>query len=222
MRISLRRARFGDMKKIITAVVIMLLPFTPAPMAFAGQAEPDKTQKNERKNSVFPPSHTETYQYYEVCGCCEKDLQCEMMDKAIRWKDGSKYDSITKWKAKWDYDYSSDNHSCFTNSFRITMEIIFHFPKWVCEGHAPPSLTQKWEHYIGNLTVHEKGHRDKALKAAEEITTAVSEMAPASTCAELDMKVQRLCRERMKQLDEEQAEYDAVTDHGRVVGVAFP
>jgi predicted secreted Zn-dependent protease len=70
--------------------------------------------------------------------------------------------------------------------------------------------------------VHAKGHRDKTLEVAEGITRAVVEMPPASSCAELHRKAQLLCHDRLEQLDEEKAEYDASTDHGRVTGIAFP
>ncbi len=171
---------------------------------------------------VKDPQVTERYDYYEVCGCCEKDVQCDMSAKAPGWRDGNKYDSITKWKVRWDYDHSSAGNACATDSFRLSMEITYQFPKWVCSGQASQALAERWEKYIRNLTLHEKGHREKALKAAEEITKAVAEMPSASSCAELDRKVQRLCRDRLKQLDEEQAEYDESTDHGQVTGITFP
>lgn len=211
------------MKIILTLIIALFISYSA--LAGEGRTESEKTKliaRNERKNRVLPPLHTEKYEYYDVCGCCEKDLQCEMMDKAIRWKDGNQYDAITKWKVKWDYAYTRDDRACFTDSFRVDIEIIFHLPKWVCDGHAPQALTAKWDSYIKNLTLHEKGHRDKALKAAEDFTRAVAEMAPAGSCSELDRKVQKLCSERMEQLDEEQQEYDTATQNGHVHGISFP
>lgn len=211
------------MKEIITLIIAAFMTCTA--LAGEGRTESDRMKElavTARRNHVLPPLHTEKYEYYDVCGCCEKDLQCDMMDKAIRWKDGNKYDAITRWKVKWDYAYSRDEHACLADSFRVDVEIIFHLPKWVCDGHAPPYLTEKWESYIGNLTLHEKGHRDKALKAAEDFTRAVAEMAPAGSCSELDRRVRKLCSERMEQLDEEQHEYDEATGHGHVQGISFP
>ena len=211
------------MKEFIILVIAMFV--INAAIAGEGRTESDKAKESvvaEKRNHVLSPFHTEKYEYYEVCGCCEKDLQCEMMDKAIRWKDGNKYDSITKWKVKWDYAYSRDDNACFTDSFRVNIEITFHLPKWVCGGQPPPSLAEKWESYIRNLNLHEKGHGDRALKTAEDLTHSVAELAPARSCSELDRQVQRLCSERMKRLDEEQEEYDAATEHGQIHGISFP
>ncbi len=207
------------MKEIITVVITAFVACS------AVAAEPDKTVDHaglERRNHVLSPLLTERYEYYEVCGCCEKDLQCEMTEKAIRWKDGNKYDAITRWKVKWDYDYSRDDDACAADSFRVEVEIAFHLPKWVCDGNAPRPLAEKWESYIRNLTAHERGHRDKTVKAAEDFTRAVADLALAADCSELDRKIRELCRERMTRLDEEQEEYDAATGHGFVQGVSFP
>ena len=212
----------ADLMRTLSIALMLSLPAAALAAESSVPQKADASTAPVKNRAADGPVVTERYEYYEVCGCCEKDLQCEMSDKAVGWKDGNKYDSITKWKVKWDYKYSSDDHACFADSFRLNMEIIFHLPKWVCSGHAPRSLAERWENYIRNLTVHEKGHRDKALKAAEEITKTVAEMTPASSRAELDRKVQRLCRDRLQQLDEEQAEYDASTDHGQVTGIAFP
>lgn|SRR5574337_785858 len=211
------------MCRIFILITAMLMTCTV--FGGEGRTESDKTREfagSGKRNHVLPPVSTEKYEYHEVCGCCEKDLQCEMMDKAIRWKDGSTYDSITKWRMKWDYAYDRDAHACRTDSFRVSADITIQLPKWVCAGHAPPALTKKWENYIANLSMHEKGHRDKVLKAAAELTRAVAEMSPAANCSELDRRVQRLCSERMKQLDDEQEAYDAATEHGHVRDVAFP
>ncbi len=210
--------------KELSAVILAL--FVTCSVS-AGECRTESCAKEEsagsqKRNNVLPPIHTEKYEYYDVCGCCEKDLQCEMSDKAIRWKDGNRYDSVTNWKVKWDYSYNRDEHTCLTESFRLNVEIMYHLPKWKCTGHAPSSLSQKWESYISNLVLHEKGHGDKALKAAEEITRAVADMAPARSCSELDTGVQKLCSDSMKQLDQEQEGYDAATGHGQAKGVAFP
>ncbi len=184
--------------------------------SLAGREEPHV------RNAVLPPFVSERYEYHEVCGCCEKDLQCAMSHNAIRWKDGDAYDSITNWKVKWDYTYDRDAASCRTKSFRVRLDVTIHLPKWTCAGHAPEALTKKWESYIANLTLHEQGHRDKALTAAEDLTRAVADMPPPASCSELDRKVEKLCNDRMKQLDKEQEAYDAETEHGQVRGVAFP
>ncbi len=195
----------------------MIVMFMPC-IAMSGENRTDHDKVHastghKKKNNVLSPLHTEKYEYYEVCGCCEKDLQCEMSDKAIRWKDGNRYDSVTNWKVKWDYDYNRGPETCFADSFRVNIDIIFHLPKWVC-SHAPQSLLDRWDNYIKKLISHENEHRDLALGAAADLTRTVAELPPVRTCAELDRKINDLCHERMQKLDEDQKAYDETTSHG--------
>jgi len=174
------------------------------------------------ENNVAPPVVKEKYEYYEVCGCSEKDVQCELKQKCISWTDGQKYDSLTSWKVKWDYDYNRTPQTCTTDSFTVTVDVVFRLPKWVKTGNAPQPLVEKWDAYVAKLIVHENGHRDRAVDAATEITRAVRELPAARTCAKLDEEVQALSQERLKKLTKDQEQYDAVTKHGRTQGAVFP
>jgi predicted secreted Zn-dependent protease len=173
------------------------------------------------KSTVLAPVVTEKYEYYEVCGTCEKELQCDIRNKCIRWNDGRKYDSVTQWHVKWDYGHDRGPAACTADSFRVTLEITFRYPKWVPPADAHPSLVDKWNNYMENLVMHENVHRDFAVDAAEELSRAVADLPPAATCAELDRKVQALSRERMKKLDKEQSRYDEITRHGVLQGAVF-
>ena len=177
---------------------------------------------HKRTNHVLDPVHNEKFEYYDVCGCSEKDLQCDLTLKAIKCSDGKKYDSVTNWKVKWDYGHNRDSKTCTTKSFTVTVDITFRLPKWVRETDAPQKLSDKWDSYIKNLIVHETGHRDRALAAAKEITRNIAELPPAGSCSELDREVNGISRERLNKLIAEQAEYDEVTNHGHSQGVLFP
>lgn len=75
------------------------------------------------QNSVVPPLVKEKNEYYEVFGCCEKDLQCELKQKCITWNDGKKHDSVTNWKVKWDYGHDRTLQTCTTDSFTVTVDV---------------------------------------------------------------------------------------------------
>ena len=174
------------------------------------------------KNTVVPPVLSEKYEYYEICGCCEKDLHCDLKQKCIKWKDGRKYDSVTNWKVKWDYGHNRAPQVCTTDSFTVTVDVVFHLPKWARTGEAPPQLVKKWDRYMDRLMMHEQGHRDKAVEAATELTRAVAELPPALTCAALDRELDKLFSTRMDKLMKDQEEYDDMTKHGVMQGALFP
>jgi len=173
------------------------------------------------KPSVSPVV-TEKYEYYEVQGVSESELRCDMNHNSCKWDDGKKYDSVTSWRVKWDYDYDRTPQSCAPVSFKASVEVVFRYPKWVRADGAPQPLTAKWNNYMKNLTVHENGHRDMAVEAAAELTRAVAELQPAPSCAELDREVKALCRLRMTKLNEDEKAYDVTTKHGLTQGAIFP
>jgi predicted secreted Zn-dependent protease len=70
--------------------------------------------------------------------------------------------------------------------------------------------------------MHERGHRDKAVVAATELTRAVAELPPASSCAVLDRELNNLFSTRMDKLIKDQEVYDDMTNHGVAQGAVFP
>jgi len=174
------------------------------------------------RTKVLPPVVTETYEYYEVCGCDEEELHCDLKQKCVRWSDGHKYDSLTSWDVKWDHRYDQASERCAINSFKPIVEITFRYPRWKRTDDAPRPLVEKWDRYLENLIIHENGHRDRVVDAAADLSRAVAQLPPAPTCADLDRNVRALFRMRMAKMNKDQREYDETTKHGATQGAVFP
>lgn len=181
----------------------------------------DSTRR-QTTSRIVPPSVKETYEYYEIRGNSEDQLRSEMCRNGCKWKDGKIYDSVTDWHVKWDYDYDSAPRTCSADSFTVSVDITFRYPKWARTDDVPGPLAAKWDNYMKSLVEHETGHRDMAVKAAAELSRAVAGLPPAPTCAELDRAVRSLCHERLKKLNADAKEYDETTRHGSVQGAVFP
>jgi len=211
---------------MMKAICAFFIVVAVAAFASAGEEETNHVNtisSNSRQAISFnPPVVTEKYEYYEVCGICEKDLQCDLKQKCITWDDGKKYDSVTNWKVKWNYGYTNGSNSCRADSFTVTVDVVFRLPKWARTDNAPRKLVDKWDNFVSNLMIHERGHRDLAVAAAAELSHAVGELPPARTCADIDKEVQDLSRMKMKILNEDEKEYDVTTDHGKKQGAVFP
>ncbi len=171
---------------------------------------------------TLPPLVTERYEYYDINGISENDLLREMRRKGVTGDDGKKYEANTSWHVKWNYDHTRDTESCSAESFQVTIEIVFRYPKWTRISDAPQTLTDKWDNYMKRLIVHENGHRDMVLEAAAELSRAVSDMPPAQTCAQLDREMRILSRTRMIKLNDDERHYDEATNHGATQGAIFP
>jgi len=212
---------------MMKAIGALFLLITIAGTVSAGEksfdvADAPRLSPVRTAHSTIPPVVTEKYKYYEVCGGCEKELQGELTQKCIRWIDGKKYDSVTNWKLKWDYGHSDASGTCAVDSFTVTVDITFQVPKWVPTDEAPQPLVEKWNSYLEKLMIHEKGHRDRAVEAANELTRAVAALPPARTCSELDREVQILGLAQKNKLLQDQKDYDDATKHGASQGAVFP
>ena len=173
-------------------------------------------------NKVMPPEVSEKYEYYEICGCSETELHCNLKQDCIKWKDGHKYDSLTSWDVRWDHDYDRDSETCTINSFRPIVEITFRYPKWKRADDAPRPLIEKWDRYLKNLIIHESGHRDMVVDAVNDLSHAVAQLTPARSCTDLDRNVRTLFRMRLEKMNKDQREYDETTKHGFTQGAVFP
>lgn len=211
---------------MMKSTIFLILLMSVAVSLFAAQdnvkiASVDK-DIHLRMKPAASPVVTEKYEYYEVQGGSESELRCDMNHNSCKWDDGKKYDSVTSWRVKWDYDYDRAPQSCSAASFKASVEVVFRYPKWVRADGVPQPLAAKWDSYMKNLTVHENGHRDMAVEAAAELSRTVAELPPAQSCADLDREVRALCRLRMKKLNVDEKAYDVSTKHGFTQGAIFP
>jgi len=208
----------------IAGFIAFFISVAIAVTVFAGEGSGVATVDNSRllRNTVVPPVVNETYKYYEIGGCCEKDLLCDLKEKCVRMENGRKADSTTNWKMSWDYGYHRSSQACTANSFTVTVDVVFNLPKWVPNGKAPAELVEKWNGYMEKLIMHEKGHRDRAVEAANVLTKSVYDLPPADSCGVLDREINDLIRAQRSKLIKEQEMYDEVTKHGATQGAVFP
>ena len=209
--------------KMITVLCMLMIAATGS---FAADEALDVAYRDKAllplKNTVVAPLLTEKNEFYEISGCSEHELHSDLKKKCIPGNNGKKFDSITTWDVKWDYDHDSAPGTCAAVTFRVTANILYRYPKWARTEEVPLPLVEKWDRYLEKLTLHENGHRDMVVEATAELTRAVADLPPAPTCSELDRKVRALSRERMEKLSDDQKRYDAATKHGATQGAIFP
>ncbi|MHB8845817.1 MAG: DUF922 domain-containing protein [Nitrospirota bacterium] len=203
--------------------VLVLVFFTGAAFAAESRIEMASIKPEPARNSrVLPPAITEKYEYYEVCGCNEEELHCDLRQKCVTWTDGKKYDSLTSWDIKWDHEYGRNSRTCAVNAFTPIVNITFRYPKWKHPDEAPRPLVEKWNRYLENLVAHENGHRDMVVEAMTGLSHAVARLSPAPSCDDLDRNIRALFRTSIAKMNEDQRKYDETTKHGTAQGAVFP
>lgn len=208
-------------------MTFLLLAFLASGAVFGAEdrvdvANIDKDLQMQILRSAVNPAVTEKYEYYEIRGNDARELRRQMKKNGTKWDDGKTYDSVTSWNVRWDYDYHCGGPGCTVDSFKTKVNITFRYPKWVRAEDASSELIEKWDRYMKNLVLHEKGHADMAVQAAAELGRAVSELPPAPSRADLDRAVKTLARDWNAKLSSDQRAYDAATTHGRSQGAVFP
>lgn len=171
----------------------------------------------EPRGSALPKVN-ETTEYYEIAGSQVDDLRSQICEKGCRWPDGKTYDSVTNWHVKWDYDREEGPQACSVRDFRVTVDILYRYPKWIMPNDPPRELVEKWERYLRRLTNHEEGHRDRAVEAAADLMRTVEGLPGSPTCKDLDRVIRSVSRKRMELLSEQQKKYDGDTCHGATQG----
>jgi len=216
-----------ERSRMIKVNFMFLLLMAVAVTTFAGEkkfdvANIDKNLPLQKEYRIAEPLVTEKYDYYEIRGNDEKELRRQMGQNGTKWNDGETYDSATRWDINWDYGYDSAPQGCKVDSFRTILKITFRYPKWLRTDNAPQPLADKWDDYMKKLVMHENGHRDMALEAAEKISRAVAELPAARSCTDLDREVRALGLEIAAKLNRDEKEYDTITKHGTTQGAVFP
>jgi predicted secreted Zn-dependent protease len=203
-------------------ITLFFLFLATSAFAAEGRIEVASIDKEHSPRKYRPPLVIEKNEYYEVRGNSEKDLRHQMCQNGCTWDDGRKYDSVTNWYWTWEYGTEHASPACSADDFSVTIEVTFRLPKWVRTDEAPRPLVDKWDGYMKHLTLHEQGHRDRAVDAAAEFSRAVARLPRSLSCADRDQQVRTLSSEIMAQLNTAQQEYDADTSHGATQGALFP
>lgn len=224
--LSACRSRTAAQSGIVRTSAFVLLAF----LSTAAHAGEERTavayNKNEhslqKKTRTVKPIVTEKTEYYYISGLSEKELRLQMCEKGCGWEDGKKYDSVTSWRIKWNYDRERTPDACSARDFQPTIEILYRYPNWDRPDGAPRQLVEKWDAYFQNLVAHETGHRDIVVAASERMIREIHALPPAATCEDLDLQVRNVSRSHIKELRAEEREYDESTCHGVRQGAVFP
>jgi predicted secreted Zn-dependent protease len=203
------------MKKIL-AFIVFLAAVVSALAAVDGRHA--LADENGRDNSLIV---NESFSYYEVKGNSDTELQNQIKQKGPEWDDGQRYDSLTSWSLACDHRCHVGSDGCSCTCLKVVLDIAYYYPKWVHDDKASPELVDKWNTYLQKLTLHEHGHRDIAIKAATDLSQALAQIPPLSSCGELDRRVRMLNREYVKKVTELQSAYDISTNHGLTQGAIF-
>lgn len=128
--------------------------------------------------------------YYNIKGKTTQQLKRQMREFGPNG-----YWAYVNWYVNWK-----------TRSCRVSLRIVYTYPRWANINQAPKSTQQKWRRMISALKKHEKGHARHGVEAAREINK--------NNCRNPKADINKWA--------EQDKIYDQRTKHGLIQGVKLP
>ena len=117
---------------------------------------------------------------------------------------------------QWWYWNKVENNQCKVDHFVIHQFTDYFFPEWGNPTVNPQEsdLALRWENYMKSVKIHESGHRQHGLDAANEATALMNTFPGYSSCGELDTALKTQVNGIFNSLSQRGRDYDAQTGHG--------
>jgi predicted secreted Zn-dependent protease len=111
---------------------------------------------------------------YEIEGITADELAAQI--KALGPTDpenpGGSFAGYSRTRFAWDVDESvplgADRERCLIESVDIYLDVWITLPRWEPPGPASQTLIAEWDRYLERLRVHEVGHKEIAVRLANE------------------------------------------------------
>ncbi len=125
--------------------------------------------------------------YYNIKGKTTQQLKAQMRNNGPNG-----YWAYVNWYVNWK-----------TKNCRVSLRIVYTYPRWANINQAPKSTQHKWRRMISALKKHEKTHARHGVEAAREINKSNCKNPQAT----------------IKKWAEQDKIYDQRTKHGLIQGV---
>lgn len=128
---------------------------------------------------------------------------------------GLVYHATTDWQVQWRFWWQNANEGCVIKRVRTEVSVQIQLPQLVAGTAAQQT---EFADYLDALTLHEAGHQQLALDAAEAIDLALQQFPVAGSCAALETDANALGQQLLQRFREREYDYDRRTNHGQTQG----
>lgn len=166
------------------------------------------------------PEIKEEKKYYDIQGMSWQELSTQMNrigcenDKYSNCEKDKNYVGGLMYQLGWSYQQGEFNHVCYMTEVKSILKLKFLMPRWVNFAEAPSDFKAEWNKFYNDLTRHEDGHKDIAMKAAKELQEKLAGLGPEESCKELAEAANQTGTEIVDYYERKQANYDIISGHG--------
>jgi len=186
-----------------------------AVLALACAAAPAAAQESgDGIEALFAGIPDLTITYYPVSGSDAAEIRAAMAARGLRdGVDGTPVDARSDTSIGWQLQ-GDGRGGCDLENVRITFTASVILPRLIVEEIVPAPLRARWHAFAAALAEHEAGH----LRAEYESVAAIKAAIAAGTCEGADDAAHAVIEATHRRV----AEYDRITEHGRLQGAIFP
>ena len=173
---------------------------------------------------AFPkPTVQVHYDYYPINGSTVTTLQSQMDEFGpLSQLEQRHYIADVNWHVRWSYDYAMTDRGCAITSAEGSVDVTFRLPWWNVPSGTSGSVVAAWNQFLGALQIHENGHMDHGVAAANTVMQTLSRFPAHSSCSELIEAANAETREIIQYYNQQDIAYDNMTQHGLTQGAIFP
>jgi len=96
------------------------------------------------------------------------------------------------WRLRWKMDHAREAGSCAVKGVAIEVSSRMWLPKWEDEGRATPELRAQWHDFTRRLRIHEDGHKNNGVAAAQAVARGMRGLPAYPDCESLDREIRRV------------------------------
>jgi predicted secreted Zn-dependent protease len=158
---------------------------------------------------------------YDIAGTTFAELNAAgMRSGPVSKNTGARVWGRCTWQVTWTFSRGGMGQ-CALGKFSVTVGATIDLPRWINRDAASESVRGSWDRFAAALRVHEDGHKDIGVRAANDLANRLRALPPARTCDELDRDIAALGDRILAEHRALDQAYDRSTGNGATQGAVM-
>jgi predicted secreted Zn-dependent protease len=158
---------------------------------------------------------------YDIAGTTFAELNAAgMRSGPVSKNTGARVWGMCTWQVTWTFSRGGVGQ-CALGKFSVTVGATIDLPRWINRDAASDSVRGSWDRFAAALRVHEDGHKDIGVRAANDLANRLRALPPARTCDELDRNIAALGDRVLAEHRALDQAYDRSTGNGASQGATL-